>query len=93
VPIRGEERVLGTIDLRRRYDGRPFDEADRGRVAAVAAGLASRTDLERVAHEPDALQGSSPASAAVPSEDAALVVYDRERREPRSASRTRCATE
>src|SRR2546428_3948924 len=82
VSTRGEERVLGTIDLRRRYDGRPFDEADRRRAAAVAAELASRTDLERMAHEPDALQGVfARLAAAVPSQDATLVVYDQERRE------------
>ncbi len=80
VPVRGPERVLGTIDLGHRYDGRPFDDADRARVATVAAGLAS-TDLERVAHEPDALQTVfAHLAAAVPCENAALVVYDQERR-------------
>src|SRR5207247_3865140 len=34
VPVRGEERVLGTLELTRRYDGRPFDEADRERAGA-----------------------------------------------------------
>ena len=82
VPVRAEERVLATIDLRRRYDGRPFDDADRGRVAAVATELASRGGLERMAHEPEALQGVfARLAAAVPSEDATLVVYDQERRE------------
>ena len=82
VPLRGEERVLGTIDLQRRYDGRPFDEEDRRRAAAVAAELASRTDLERVAHQPDALHAVFlRLAAAVPTQDAALIVYDQERRE------------
>src|SRR5262249_57141352 len=36
VPVRDEERVLGMIDLKRRYDGRPFDEADRRRVPGIA---------------------------------------------------------
>ena len=82
VPVRGEERILGTIDLRRRYDGLPFDEADRQRVAAVAAELAGREDLERMAHEPDGLQGVfARLATAVPCQDAALVVYDEERRE------------
>jgi diguanylate cyclase (GGDEF)-like protein len=70
------------IDLKRRYDGRPFDEADRRRVAAVAVELASRPDLERVAHEPEALHGVfARLAAAAPSQDAALIVYDQERRE------------
>jgi diguanylate cyclase (GGDEF)-like protein len=82
VPVRGEERVLGIIDLRRRYDGRPFDEADRRRAAAVAAEIAATVDVQRVAHEPDALHGVfARLAAAVPSQDAALVVYDQERRE------------
>ena len=82
VPIRTEEHVLGTIDLRLRYDGRPFDETDRGRAAAVAAELAARPGLERMAHEPDVLQAVfARLAAAVPSQEAAIVVYDRERRE------------
>src|SRR5207247_2272204 len=70
VPVRGAERVLGTIELTHRYDGRPFDEADRERAGAVAAELASTEDLERVAHDPDALHGVfARLAAAVPSED------------------------
>jgi GAF domain-containing protein len=79
VPVRGEERVLGRIDLKDRYDGRPFDEADRQRAAAVAAELAAQEDLERVAREPDALHGVfTRLATAVPSQDAAVVVYDQE---------------
>jgi GAF domain-containing protein len=82
VPIRADQRVLGTIDLRGRYDGRPFDDADRRRTAAVAADLASKPDLERIAHEPDTLhQVFARLAAAAPSRDATLVLYDRERRE------------
>jgi diguanylate cyclase (GGDEF)-like protein len=82
VPVRRKDRVLATIDLRRRYDGRPFEDADRGRLASVAAELASGLDFERVAHEPDTLHGVFARLAAeVPSEDAALVVYDQDRRE------------
>ena len=82
VPIRAEQRVLGTIDLRHRYDGRPFDDADQRRTAAVAVELAAQPDLERIAHDADALhQVFSRLAAAAPSRDATLVVYDRERRE------------
>jgi diguanylate cyclase (GGDEF)-like protein len=82
VPVRDHARVLGTIDLRRRYDGRPFTDADRRAAAAIAADLAARGDLERVAHEPEALhEVFARLAAAVPSQDAALVVYDQARRE------------
>src|SRR5262245_2383362 len=82
VPIRADQAVLGTIDLRQRYDGRPFDDADQRRTATVAADLASTPDLERIAHDPDALQRIfARLAAAAPSRDATLVVYDRERRE------------
>jgi len=82
VPIRTGEQVVGTIDLRQRYDGRPFDDADRRRAASVAAELASAGGLERMVHEPDALHGIfARLAAAVPSRDATLVVYDEERRE------------
>ncbi|HJQ83382.1 MAG TPA: diguanylate cyclase [Candidatus Binatia bacterium] len=83
VPVRDEDRVLGTIDLRRRWDGRPFDDADRRRAAAVAAELAARgPELERLAQEPEALhEVFARLAAAVPSQEATLVVYDLERRE------------
>ena len=81
VPIRADQ-VLGTIDLRYRYDGRPFDDDDRRRADAVAAELASQPDLERIAHDPEALhQVFARLAAAAPSRDATLVVYDREHRE------------
>jgi len=82
VPIRADDAVLGTIDLRDRYDGRPFDDEDQRRTATVAADLASRADLERIAHDPDALQQVfARLAAAAPSRDATVVLYDRERRE------------
>src|SRR5262249_21240778 len=82
VPVRDEERVLGMIDLKRRYDGRAFDEADRRRAAATAEALAARPDLEAVRGDPVARPGLSPRlAAAAPSQDAALIVYDQERRE------------
>jgi diguanylate cyclase (GGDEF)-like protein len=82
VPVRDEERVLGMIDLKRRYDGRPFDEADRRRVSTIADELAATADLERVVREPEALHGVfARLAAAAPSQEAALIVYDQERRE------------
>ena len=82
VPLRAEERVLGKIELTRRYDGRPFDETDRVHATAVAADVAAMPDLERVAHDPEPLhQLFARLAAAVPTQAAAFVLYDRERRE------------
>ena len=82
VPIRSADRVLGTIDLRRRFDGRPFDDGDRTRAAAVATELAASGTLERETLGHDALQAVfARLAAAVPSQDATFVVYDAERRE------------
>jgi len=76
VPVRDAERVLGAIDLRGRYDGRPLDDADAGRVATVADELAALGDLARVTADPDLLHAAfARIAAAVPSRDATLVVY------------------
>src|SRR4029453_8227350 len=40
VPVGGGERVLGMIQLTRRYDGSRFERADRDRLAAFVASLA-----------------------------------------------------
>src|SRR4030095_16325658 len=50
VPVHGpDHRVLGTIQLTRRYDGSRFERADRDRLAAFATTLAASGDLDRVA--------------------------------------------
>lgn len=82
VPVRSPEHVLGAIDLRGRYDGRPFDAADAARAAVVAAELATSGDLDRLARDPEWLHAVfARLAAAVPCDDATLVVYDRDRRE------------
>lgn len=82
VPVRGPDRVLGTIELTNRYGGSRFDEGDRERLAAFAASLAGSGELDRVAHDPESLHAVfARLATVVPSEDAALVVYDAERRE------------
>ncbi len=82
VPLHGPDRVLGTIQLTRRYDGSRFERADRDRLAAFATALASSGDLERVARDPEVLHAVfARLATVVPSEDAALVVYDAELRE------------
>jgi diguanylate cyclase (GGDEF)-like protein len=82
VPMRGPDRVLGTIELTRGYGGRRFAEDDRQRLAAFAAALAASGDLEHVADDGEVLHAVfGRLATVVPSEDAALVVYDAERRE------------
>jgi diguanylate cyclase (GGDEF)-like protein len=82
VPVGGRERVLGMIQLTRRYDGRRFERADRDRLAAFAASLAGSGELERLAREPEVLHAVfARLATVVPSEDASLVLYDAELRE------------
>ena len=83
VPVHGpDHRVLGTIQLTRRYDGSRFERADRDRLAAFATTLAASGDLDRVARDPEVLHAVfARLATVVPSEDAALVVYDAELRE------------
>jgi diguanylate cyclase (GGDEF)-like protein len=83
VPVHSpDHRVLATIQLTRRYDGSRFERADRDRLAAFANTLAASGDLDRVARDPEVLHAVFGRLATVlPSEDAALVVYDAELRE------------
>ena len=83
VPLHGpDHRVLGTIQLTRRYDGSRFERPDRDHLAAFATTLAASGDLDRVARDPEVLHAVfARLATVVPSEDAALVVYDAELRE------------
>jgi diguanylate cyclase (GGDEF)-like protein len=82
VPVHGPDRVLGMIQLTRRYDGRRFERGDRDRLAAFATTLAASGDLERVARDPEVLHAVfARLATVVPSEDASLVLYDAELRE------------
>src|SRR5262249_5809345 len=67
VAIRGGDRSLGVIELRDRWDGLPFDDADRARAEAVAAQLAVTLDPKTIAHNTEALQaGFSPNAVTRP---------------------------
>jgi diguanylate cyclase (GGDEF)-like protein len=82
VPVHGPDRVLGMIQLTRRYDGRRFERDDRDRLAAFATGLATSGELDRVARDPEVLHAVfARLATVVPSEDASLVLYDAELRE------------
>ena len=82
VPVHGPDRVLGMIQLTRRYDGRRFERDDRDRLAAFATTLAASGDLDRVARDPEVLHAVfARLATVVPSEDASLVLYDAELRE------------
>jgi diguanylate cyclase (GGDEF)-like protein len=82
VPVRGPDRVLGMIQLTRRYDGSRFERADRDRLAAFATALAGSGELDRLARDPEVLHAVfARLATVVPSEDASLVLYDAELRE------------
>src|SRR6266849_5227060 len=55
VPLRRGERVLGALELRTHYDGRPFTEADRERLERAAAELGAEVSPEALTHDAAAL--------------------------------------
>lgn len=75
VPLRRHGRIVGALELVDRYDGCEFTARDEAQVAEIADAIASR-------HDPESLAGDAPAlraffaevAAAVPSEDATLVL-------------------
>lgn len=79
VPLRRAGRVMGAVELADRYDGRDFSEADVTRVQALADALAARGDSGALARDAGALRAFfEEVAAAVPSEDATLVLFDGE---------------
>lgn len=79
VPLRRADRVMGAIELADRYDGRAFTLADVSRVQALADALAARGDAMALARDAGALRAFfEEVAAAVPSEDATLVLFDGE---------------
>src|SRR5215813_10733090 len=55
VALRRDERAIGLLELRGRFDGFPFDDDDRRRAEAVAGEIAADLDATAVAHDGDAL--------------------------------------
>jgi diguanylate cyclase (GGDEF)-like protein len=82
VPLVRDGTTIGTLELRRRYDGRPFDDGDRRRVEAAVAALETRLDPDALSHDAGALDRLfAQVAAAVPSQAAVLLLYDPHGRE------------
>jgi len=77
VPVWRDGRVAAVIELADRYDGHPFDDADQSALERRAAALAPRCDPDALARDPSAVRGLlAEVAGAVPSQAAALLVYD-----------------
>ncbi len=75
VPLRRDGRRIGLLELRERWDGRPFDQADRARAEAVAGELAPSLDPAVIGHDAAALHAAFGRIAiAVPSHTSLLVI-------------------
>ena len=82
VAIRGSDRSLGVLELRDRWDGLPFDDADRARAEAVAAQLAVTLDPKTIAHDTEALQAVfTRIAVTVASHSTVLMLNDEQGRE------------
>jgi diguanylate cyclase (GGDEF)-like protein len=82
IALRRADRIVGLLELRGRFDGRPFDDDDRGRADEVARELAAAVDATTVAHDGDALHAVfERITAAVPSHTTVLVLHDADGRE------------
>lgn len=75
VPLHRGGQVVGALELVDRYDGADFTAEDEACVAALADALGERSEPEQLAGDAAALQGFfEEVAAAVPSEDATLVL-------------------
>ncbi|HEY2388583.1 MAG TPA: sensor domain-containing diguanylate cyclase [Candidatus Binatia bacterium] len=73
---------VGLVELSDRIDHRPFDDADRERLEAIAPTLADSLHPETIAHDAAALEAAfARIAVAVPSVAATLVLRDDEGRE------------
>jgi len=82
VAIQRDDHSLGILELRERWDGLPFEDADRARAEAVAGELAATLDPATIAHDADALQSAfARVAAAVPSHSTLLMLHDQGGRE------------
>jgi len=82
VPLRRGERVIGALELRTHYDGRPFTEADRERLERAAAELGAEVSPEALSHDAAALHRLfAHVAGVVPSQAASLLLHDPQGRE------------
>ncbi len=76
VPLHRDGCVIGALELVDRYDGAPFTAEDEACVAALADALGARRAPEDLAADVHALRAFfEEVAAAVPSEDATLVLH------------------
>lgn len=77
VPLVRDGATVGTLELRRRYDGRAFDDDDRRRLEAAVVSLDARLDPDALSRDAGALDRLfARIAAAVPSQAAVLLLYD-----------------
>jgi diguanylate cyclase (GGDEF)-like protein len=82
IALRRDDRVVGTLELRDRWDGRPFDAEDRRRAEAVAVELAGSIDAATAVRDADALHDVfRRVATTVPSHTTVLVLHDEQGRE------------
>jgi diguanylate cyclase (GGDEF)-like protein len=82
VALRCNDRVVGLLELRERWDGRPFDADDLRRATDLACDLARIIDPAAVARDGDALhQVFTRVAAVVPSRTTTLVLHDEQDRD------------
>ena len=81
VPIHRDGRVIGAVELADRYGG-DFTPQDETQLAVLAEKLGTHSDLETLARDADALREFfAQVAAAIPSEDATLVLLGADSRD------------
>ncbi len=81
VPLRHDDRLVGAIELADRFDGFPFDDADEAALLRVAAAAGPSADPATLPRDAAAVRHLlAEAVAAVPSQGAALQLYDHDGR-------------
>jgi diguanylate cyclase (GGDEF)-like protein len=81
-PVRQHGRVIGVVELANPYGGAGFGDADRARLEAVVEDVAGAIDPAVLPHDGPAMRDLlARATAAVPAEAAALLLYDAQGRE------------
>ncbi len=76
VPLRRRDQVIGVLEVVNRYGSAGFDEADRGRLEALAAEVSSG-DLDELSRDAEAMRALLTRTVtAVPSEAASLLLLD-----------------
>src|SRR2546428_2639359 len=82
VPLRHGARVIGALELRTHYDGRPFTEADRERLERASVELGAEVSPEALSHDAAALHRLfARVAGVVPSQAASLLLHDPQGRE------------